>query len=138
MNMILRNGLKKGLNTTWDFAKIVVPVYIIITFLQHTPIIQMIAGIFEPALHYLGLPGKAAIVLVLGNLTNLYAALGVIPALGFTFKEITILSLMLSFSHSLIMETAVMKRIGASVIKLNALRIGLAVISGLVINLLWR
>lgn len=137
MYLALRNGLKKGLITTWKLAKVVVPVYMIVTFLQHTPIIEWVAGYFEPVLHLLGLPGKAALVLVLGNLVNLYAALGVIPALDFTLKEITILSLMLSFSHALILESAVAKKMGGSLLKLNALRIGMAIISALLLNILW-
>ena len=137
MNVVLNEGVKKGLNITWKLGKILVPVYIIVTFLQHTPIIEIIAGYFEPALYYLGLPGEAALVLVLGNLINPYAAIGVIPALGFTIKEITILSLMLSFSHSLIIESAIAKRMGISFIKAISLRVGMAIISALIINLLW-
>lgn len=137
MIIVLQEGFKKGLSITWKLAKILIPIYVIVTFLQHTPIIEIVAGYFEPALYYLGLPGKAALVLALGNLTNIYAAIGVIPALDFTIKEITILSLMLSFSHSLIVESAIAKRMGGSLLKLNLLRIGMAVISALILNLFW-
>jgi spore maturation protein SpmB len=137
MIVVIQEGFKKGVSITWKLAKILIPIYIFVTFLQHTPIIEIIAGHFEPILYYIGLPGKAALVLVLGNLSNLYAAIGVIPALGFTIKEITILSLMLSFSHSLIVESAIAKRMGGSLLKLNLLRIGMAIISALIINLLW-
>lgn len=137
MNIALQRGIKKGFHTTWNLAKVIMPAYIIVTILQHTPMIEIIADFFAPALKYLGLPGKAALVLVLGNLTNLYAALGVIPALDFTIKEITILSLMLSFSHSMIVESAVAKKMGGSLLKLNALRIGMAILSALILNYLW-
>ncbi len=137
MRESIQEGFKKGFNITWQLSKILVPTYIIVTFLQYTPFIETIARYFEPVLYYLGLPGKAALVLVLGNLINLYAAIGVIPALGFSFKEITILSLMLSFSHSLIVESAIAKKMGGNLLKLNLLRIGMAVISAFILNLLW-
>ncbi|HHT51522.1 MAG TPA: nucleoside recognition protein [Eubacteriaceae bacterium] len=137
MGEAIQTGLKKGLNITWQLSKILIPTYIIVTFLQYTPFIEALARYFEPILYYLGLPGKAALVLVLGNLINLYAAIGVIPALDFSFKEITILSLMLSFSHSLIVESAIAKKMGGSIIKLNFLRVGIAIISAFILNILW-
>lgn len=137
MIVALENGLKKGLYTTWKLTKIMIPCYMIITLLQHTPMIEIIADFFGPMLGFLGLPGEAALVLVSGNLINIYAAIGTISALSFTMKEIIILALMLSFSHSLILESAVIKGMGASVLKLNSLRIGMAILSGFIVNILW-
>ncbi|RBP46633.1 nucleoside recognition domain-containing protein [Garciella nitratireducens] len=137
MIIALKDGFKKGIFTTWKLTKIIIPCYIIITLLQHTPMIEIISNFFEPILEFLGLPGEAALVLVSGNLINIYAALGVISALNFTMKEIIILSLMLSFSHSLILESAVMKKMGANILKLNTLRIAMSILSGLIVNILW-
>lgn len=33
-------GFKKGINTTWELAKIVVPVYFFVTFLKYTPMLK--------------------------------------------------------------------------------------------------
>ena len=86
MGEAIQTGLK-GLNITWQLSKILIPTYIIVTFLQYTPFIEALARYFEPILYYLGLPRKAALVLVLGNLINLYAAIGVIPALDFPLRK---------------------------------------------------
>ncbi|MCR1897790.1 nucleoside recognition protein [Irregularibacter muris] len=134
---IVQGGVKKGIITTWQLTKAVIPIYIVITFLNHTPIISIIAGYFEPLLQFLGLPGEAALVLVMGNLISPYAAVGSIPALNFSIKEITILTLMLSFSHSLLLESAVVKKMGGSLSKINILRVGMAVFSALILNILW-
>jgi Fe2+ transport system protein B len=83
-----------------------------------------------------GLPGKAAIVLVLGNVVNLYAAIGAMVSLSLTLKEITVLAIMLSFCHSLPVETALAKKIGLSAINVIAVRAGLAILSGIAFNLI--
>ena len=107
-------GFRKGLTTLWRLTKIVVPVYFFVTFLKMTPMLDMISRWFEPAMRLIGLPGEASLVLVLGNSINLYAGIGVITSLTLNIKQITILAVMLSFSHSLFLETAVAKRTGVS------------------------
>ncbi|MCG0275373.1 MAG: nucleoside recognition protein [Thermosediminibacteraceae bacterium] len=132
----LKRGLISGLDVTWQLAKIMVPVYFIVTFLKHTPIIGLVAKLFAPLMGVFGLPGEAAIVLVLGNLVNLYAAVGAIVSLSLSLKEIAILAIMLSFCHSLPVETALAKKIGLSAVSVIAVRIGLAILSGIAFNFL--
>ncbi len=127
-------GLKKGLNTTWELAKIVIPVYFFVTFLKYTPMLEWISRSFEPVMNILGLPGEASIVLVVGNVVNLYAGVGAIAGLTLTKKQITILAVMLSFSHSLFLETTVAKRTGVKVSVVLAIRIGLAIFSAIILN----
>ncbi|MFA5524369.1 MAG: nucleoside recognition domain-containing protein [Tissierellales bacterium] len=131
----LVNGLKNGLETTWTLSKIIVPVYFAVTVLKHTLLLEAISNVFKPFMNIVGLPGEAAIVLVLGNMVNLYATLGAIATLALTSKEITIIAVMLSFSHSLFMETAVAKKTGINVAIILIIRISLAIVSGLILNL---
>lgn len=130
----LKEGFIKGLETTWMLAKVLIPVYIIVTFLQHTPVIDWIAVAFRPLMALFNLPGEAAIVLVIGNLLNLYAAIGAIKALSLSYAEITIIAIMLSFSHSLLVETTITKKLGLSVVKVVAIRMGLAAVTGMIIG----
>lgn len=132
----VRNGFIKGLITLWSLTKIVVPVYFFVTFLKMTPILDYISNWMAPAMNLIGLPGEASVVLVLGNFINLYAAIGAITSLSLTIKQITILSVMLSFSHSLFLESAVCKKTGVSLIVVVSIRVSLAIISGLVLNLI--
>ncbi|WP_352418400.1 nucleoside recognition domain-containing protein [Proteiniborus sp.] len=129
------NGLKSGINTTWVLAKIMVPVYLIVTIVKHTFLLDAISNLFMPFMNIVGLPGEAAIVLVLGNMVNLYAALGAIATLTLTSKEITIIAVMLSFSHSLFMETAVAKKTGINVVVILLIRLCLSIVSGLLLNI---
>ncbi|MCR4431276.1 MAG: nucleoside recognition protein [Tepidanaerobacteraceae bacterium] len=134
----VKRGLIAGADVTWQLARIVIPIYFIVTFLKHTPVLNAISILFSPLMRLFGLPGKAAIVLVLGNAVNLYAAIGAMVSLSLTYKEITVLSIMLSFCHSLPVETALAKKIGLSAFNVIGVRIGLAILSGIAFNLLLR
>lgn len=131
-----RRGVFNGLNTVYELAKVIVPVYIIVTILKHTIIFDLVSKWFEPFMKILGLPGEAAVPIVLGNAMNFYAGVGAIASLGLSMKQITIISVMLSFSHNLPVETAVSSKVGVSATMILLIRIGLALTSGIILNLI--
>ncbi|NMA68957.1 MAG: hypothetical protein GX958_06020 [Desulfitobacterium sp.] len=132
-----KRGVQKGLETTWTLAKIVFPISIIVTILQYTPVIDIVSKFIEPILGYFGLPGEAALVLVLGNLLHLYAGIGVMLTMELTVKEVYILAVMLGISHSLPMETAICKKIGVSSLLVILIRLGLSFLFAFGVNRLW-
>ncbi len=132
----ITTGFKKGFMTLWRLTKIVVPVYFFVTFLKMTPVLESLSNWFEPLMKLIGLPGEASLVLVLGNAINLYAGIGAIASLSLTVKQVTILAVMLSFSHSLFLESAVAKKTGVSLVMVVSIRLILAVLSGLVLNII--
>lgn len=134
IGMVMR-GLQKGLLTTWELGKIIIPITIGVTLVKHTPIIEWIMTLFSPVMGILGLPGEAAVVLALGCVLNIYAAIGAIFSLQLAVPEIFILSVMLSFCHNLLVETAVAKRIGLSAPIVVGIRVAAAFVSGIVLNL---
>lgn len=79
-----------------------------------------------------------AIPLVLGNFLNLYAGIGAILTLDLTVKEVFILATMLSFSHNLLIESGVAMKVGVKLWVILTVRIGLALVSAVVINLVWH
>ncbi len=131
----LKRGALTGVKTTWQLSKIIVPVYFAVTFLKYTPFIELISRQFAPVMGFFGLPGEAAVALALGVFVNLYAAVGAMLPLSLSIKEISVISIMLSFCHNLPVETAISKKLGLSGFKVIAVRAGLAVISGLAFNL---
>lgn len=128
-------GLKKGIATTWILLKITLPVYFIVRLLEATPVLDWLSTLFEPVMGLFGLPGEASLVLVIGNTLGLYAAVGAMGAMAFSGTQVTVLALMLSFSHSLPVETALAHRLGLSVPFVVSLRLGLAAFSGLAAHL---
>lgn len=134
---MLKRGLMVGLQTTWTLGKIIFPITLIVTILGHTPVLDWLATILAPVMGWIGLPGEAAIPLVLGNVLNLYAAIGAILTLELTVKEVFILAVMLSFSHNLFVESAVAAKVGIRMSVVLLVRIGLAVLSAFLIHLFW-
>lgn len=130
-----KRGLIKGFTTLWELTKVVVPVYIAVTFLKYTPVLEHVATLFEPFMKYLGLPGEASLVLVLGKLINLYAAIGAITSLQLGPREVTIIAVMLLLSHSLPVEAAVAQKAGGNGAFMTCLRIGVSLLAGLLMNL---
>lgn len=138
MNNTFGRGLKQGLSVTWMLGKIMFPVTLIVTILQYTPILPWFIKLIAPVMQLIGLPGEAAMPLVLGNFINLYAAIGAIVSFEFTVKEVFIMAMMLSFSHNLLVESAVASRVGVSWWLIIGVRVGLALISAILINLFWN
>ena len=50
-------GVKDGLRTTWELAKVIIPVYFLITVLKYTPLMDLMVKAFEPV-KLVGLPGE--------------------------------------------------------------------------------
>lgn len=132
-----REGLKSGLRTTWELGRIIFPVTLAVSVLQYTAVYDALLSGLTPVMALLGLPNEAAVPLVLGNLLNLYAAIGAILTMELTVKQVFILALMLSFSHSLPVEAAVCRRIGVSVSLVVGFRVLLALVVAGAVNLLW-
>jgi spore maturation protein SpmB len=126
-------GMKKGLWTFWILMKIMVPVYVIVTLLNHTPALAAIAHFFEPYMGIWRLPGDAALALVLGYVVNLYAAIAVIAAGGWEPASVTIAGVILGVSHSLIMEGAILRQMRAPAALVIIMRVVLGLVLGYVV-----
>jgi hypothetical protein len=138
MQGILHRGFKSGLSLAWTLGKIIFPITLIITILSYTPFFPMLISWFEPLMQLIGLPGEAAIPIVLGNFSNLYAGIAAIVSFDFTVKEVFIMAMMLSFSHNLFIESTVAAKVGVRFWVIMGVRIGLAVLSATVIHLFWQ
>lgn len=132
----IKKGLQNALNTYLDLVKIIIPVYILVTFLKYTGVIEIIADFFSPIMIYLGLPGEAMLALLTAYLLNMYAGLAVIASIDLGVKEITILGTMIGIAHSMIIESAVFKKINVNIFKINILRTVMSILAGFFLNLI--
>ncbi|ACX51286.1 nucleoside recognition domain protein [Ammonifex degensii KC4] len=128
-------GLCKGAITTWKLVKVTVPIYVTVTLLKHTPFLSWLASLCSPLMHNFGLPGEAALALVMGNVLNIYAAVGVIASLSLSAREVTILGIMLLLSHNLPTESAISAQIGVNPLLMGSFRLATALGVGLLLNL---
>ncbi|MBX6394462.1 MAG: hypothetical protein IRY98_01880, partial [Alicyclobacillaceae bacterium] len=132
---MIRRGLRQGFLTTWELGKVIVPVTGIVTLLKHTPVIEWVVALFSPVLGWVGLSGQAAVPLALAFVLNLYAGIGAIYSLSLTPHEVFVLSVMMSFSHNLLVETAVSKKTGLSAGLVAAIRIAAAFLAAVLIRM---
>ncbi|QHE53554.1 nucleoside recognition domain-containing protein [Pontibacillus sp. HMF3514] len=134
---VLKRGLQQGLKVTWTLGKVIFPVTLIVTILRFTPVLQWVMEWITPLMKWIGLPGEAAIPLVLGNFLNLYAGIAAIVSFDFTVKQVFILAVMMSFSHNLLIESTVASKVGVKWWFVAGVRLSLAFGSAVMINLLW-
>ena len=123
-------GAGRGVRAFLKLMLIVAPVYTLVIALEYTPVIRIFAEFMAPFMKYFGLPGEAALPLILGNLVNLYGGLGAITALRISSAQLTVLSLMLLLSHSQILETAVFFQIRAKWWLLWVIRLVVSFLAG--------
>ncbi|MGM7723640.1 nucleoside recognition domain-containing protein [Metabacillus sp. Hm71] len=138
MGNSLKKGFHAGFQTTWTLGKVIFPITLLVSVLQYTPVLDWLAVLIAPLMGVFGLSGEAAIPLVIGNFLNLYAGIGAILSLELTVKEVFILAVMLSFSHNLLIESSVAAKVGLKMWIILLVRIGLAFISAIVVNLVWH
>jgi len=133
----VKKGLTKSIDLLWLLIKIIVPVSILVSLLNHFGIMESLAGFFSPAMALFGLPGEATIALFLSAFVNFYAALGVITTMTLSPQQITVLAVMIGICHELPIETAVSSYTGLRIPAAATLRILTAILAGLLLNLIY-
>jgi hypothetical protein len=127
----METGLRKAMQTSWVLVRVILPTYVAADLLKATPVIPALGRLFGPLMHPLGLPGEAAMALVLGCTVNLYAAVGILASLGLNAGQVAVCGLMLGIAHSLVIESAVLRTLGTRYILLTCYRLLLALLVGL-------
>jgi hypothetical protein len=129
-----KNGFANGLKTSFLLLKVIIPVFALIKVLEHTPVISWISQYCDPLMRFVGLPGEAALAVVTGMFLNFYAAIGIIIALGLTAWQITIIAVILSCCHELVIETAIIKKTGIRAWPILGIRLATAFGAGVLLN----
>ncbi|MEA1962235.1 MAG: hypothetical protein U9N81_13375 [Bacillota bacterium] len=141
-------GTKNGIGVMWELAKVVIPVYFAVTFLKYTPVLPFISKHMTGIMHLVGLPGEAALPLVMGYFLTIYLAIGaMLPLLAGLFfgisygagiiincaqegklrtEDIYTINLYLVICHSLFEDTLLFAAIGANWLPIVVGRIILA------------
>lgn len=127
--MNYKASLHTSLKTAWIIIKLIIPIYILADVLFYYNLLAYVAFIFEPITTLLELPVQSALAIISGMFLNLYAAIAFAAPLDLTPKEWTILAIYLGICHALIVESAIIKKLGFSLFYSYSLRI----ISGLVV-----
>lgn len=132
----LRVGVLSGLQTFWDLAKVMIPAYGITLLLEYLGVIGWLATTVRPVMRALGLPGDAAVPLVVGYLLNIYAAVGSMQALDLDARQVTVLAIAILIGHNLVVEGAVLHKAGMNGFAFGALRVVAGLAAAATANLL--
>jgi spore maturation protein SpmB len=130
-----KNGFANGLKTSFLLLKVIIPVFALIKVLEHTPVIGWISQFCDPLMRFIGLPGEASLAVLTGMFLNYYAAIGIIIALGLTAWQITIIAVILTCCHELVLETAIIKKTGIRAWPILGIRLATALGAGVILNL---
>jgi len=127
-------ALPKGMKTAWWLIKITVPVSLGVLLLDFYGALDVMAGYTGPSFRLMGLPGVSAIVLITGIFTNVYSVVAVLSTLHLPVREGMIIASMCLVSHGFLIETAVLKKTGSSVIRMLTLRLVSSFVIGFWLN----
>ena len=130
----IKEILPSTTKTCWWIVKLTVGVSAAMMLLKYFGILPVIADFVQPVFKWFGLPGDAALAYVSGYFVNVYSALAVIGTLDLTVRQLTILGTMVLCSHSMILETAVIKKTGVSGTAIVIVRTLSAILLGVVLN----
>ncbi len=117
-------------------ARFMIPAYGIALVLEELGVIEVLARVAAPVMSLLGLPGEAAVPLVVGWVLNIYAAVGAMEALSLSATQITVLAVAMLIGHNLLVEGAVLYRAGMNGLAFGVLRALAGLAAAAVANLL--
>lgn len=134
-NIFLR-AFKKSADTTLWLLKIILPISLLVRFLDYYGVLALMADFLDPVFVFMGLPGSTAIIFITSIFLPLYAPLAIITSMSITLRELTILALMCQISHNLPVESAIQAKTGTSFRAMTVLRITTSIFTGIVLNLI--
>jgi len=111
---VLVESLRSSLKSAGLILKLVIPLYILADILLYLDLLKHVSFIFAPITSILDLPAEAAMAIAAGVLLNLYAAIAFAAPLGLDPYQWTILAVFLGVCHSMVVESAIMKKLGIS------------------------
>lgn len=115
--------------------KITVGISFAMMLLKYLNILPWISDFIGPVFKYFGLPGSAALAYLSGYFVNVYSAIAVITSIGLDWRATTIIATMVLCSHTMVLETAILKKTGASAVRMVIIRTLSALILGFILNL---
>lgn len=128
-------GAKRAPKIIWQFLLLILPCILCIQIFEKTGWISVIAGWFAPAMALFRLPGEAALVLI-GAQFSLYSGIAAAMSLGLDAAQMTIAFVFTGCLHSTFIETALVKKSGASPVLILSCRLLAATLSALLVSLL--
>ena len=132
----VREVLPTTTKTCIWIIKITVGVSLAMMLLKYFGILPYISDFVSPVFKIFGLPGSTALAFVSGYCVNCYSAIAVMSTLDLDWRQLTILCTMIMAAHSMFLETPVLKKTGASAVRMVIVRTLSAFLLGAGLNLI--
>ncbi len=123
----LRRGIKKGFEGFIWMMKIVIPISLFTAFLDWSGVLVHLDFLLKPLMGFLSLPPEAALPLLVGILSSVYAAIAAMIIFPFSPGQITLMSVFVLTAHAMIQEGIVQGKSGIHPLKTTLVRLGAAV-----------
>lgn len=144
MNLVntCKTLLKDAASASFDLYKVMIPVIIIVKLLQELDLIQYLAVPLKPIMGIAGLPAEMGLVWATSIVVNLYSGLivyiSMVPTMDpLSVAQITTLTTMMLFAHSLPVECKVAQKCGVSMTGQFVVRMISAFLIGFLMNLVF-
>ena len=131
---VVKQAIPRAFKTIWWIFKITAIVSFAMLLLKYTGILTWIAAAVSPVFQIFGLPGDASLAYVSGYFTNVYSCIAVVSTIDLTARQITILGTMTLAAHAMVVECAVQKKTGTSIIYTVILRTLGSLALGIIMN----
>ena len=129
------DSLKPAVKTTSWLLKIMIPISFAVCLAQYYGIIAWCAQWLNPLFCHIGLPGASSIAFLTGATSTTYAALAVMMTMELTLRQATIIAIMVLICHALPLECTVNKKVGSKPFRMAFLRIAVALLAAVYLNL---
>ncbi|MDR0519154.1 MAG: hypothetical protein LBG82_03775 [Clostridiales Family XIII bacterium] len=132
--LALRDGFIKGVKTGGFLLRIMVPIYLIVVFLRHTPAIPFMQEKLSPVMGLFSLPGDAAVPIVAGIFSDEYGVVAAMNGFSFSSAAITTIAMIILCFHSVPLEAAIGQSIGFHPAKYALYRFLVAIATGIFVG----
>lgn len=122
----LFSGLNKGVRSFLWVLKILLPIAFFISVAEWRGWLNEGEFIFQPIMPWLGLPPMAALPLIFGLLSGIYAGIAAMVALPLSKEQMTLIAIFLMLAHSLPQEGMIQGQSGFHPLKATLIRLGTA------------
>ena len=129
----LQNGIRKGYEGFIWMMKIVIPISLLTAILDWSGLLNHLDFLLKPVMGLLHLPPEAALPLLIGMLSSIYAAIAATIVFPFSIGQITLISVFILTAHAMIQEGIIQGKSGIHPLKATLVRIAAAVLIVLLI-----
>ncbi len=123
----LKRGVKKGFEGFIWMMKIVIPISLLTSILDWSGVLVHLDFLLKPLMGTLSLPPEAALPLIIGILSSVYAAIAAMIVFPFSVGQMTLMSVFVLTAHAMIQEGIIQGRSGIHPLKTTLVRLAAAV-----------